>query len=180
MAISRILFLRGCPRIRRSFLSRRLRGAPRSRGMRLLPGSCPARARPARRRLPVMSCTTWGFSCPGACAPGGGLLPRLFTLTRRRSAGRFVFCDTFRRAGLSPGAPAHSTRHVAWRCSDFPLRRPEPAQRSSATRRESCGGVRSMASTHSRPFRRRGYFSGVGSGTGAGAASGFPRIAESR
>ncbi len=81
MAVSRILFLRGFPRIRRSFLSRRSRGAPRFRGMRLLPGSCPAFARPARRRLPVMSCTTWGFSCPGTCAPGGGLLPRLFTLT---------------------------------------------------------------------------------------------------
>ena len=50
--------------------------------------------------------------------------------------GRFVFCDTFRRAGLSPEAPAHSTRHVAWWCSDFPLRRPRPAQRSSATRGE--------------------------------------------
>ena len=40
-----------------------------------------------------MSCTTWGFSCPGACAPGGGLLPRLFTLTglraRRRTAVLF-------------------------------------------------------------------------------------------
>lgn len=32
---------------------------------------------------PVLSCTAWGFSCPLACARGGGLLPRLFTLTRR-------------------------------------------------------------------------------------------------
>lgn len=30
---------------------------------------------------PVLSCTTWGFSCPLAYARGGGLLPRLFTLT---------------------------------------------------------------------------------------------------
>ena len=139
MAVSRILFLHGFPWIRRSFLSRRSRGESRLRGMRLLPGSCPAFARPARRRLPVMSCTTWGFSCPGARAPGGGLLPRLFTLTPLCLAakrGGLIFCDTFRRAGLSPRAPAHSARHVAWWCSDFPLRRPKPAQRSSAIREE--------------------------------------------
>ena len=35
----------------------------------------------ATRSSPVLSCTTWGFSCPLACAWGGGLLPRLFTLT---------------------------------------------------------------------------------------------------
>jgi hypothetical protein len=38
-------------------------------------------------------------------------------------ARRYVFCDTFRRAGLSAVAPARSTRHAAWRCSDFPLLR---------------------------------------------------------
>ena len=159
MAVSRILFLRGFPRIRRSFLSRRSRGESRSRGMRLLPGSCPACARPARRQLPVMSCTTWGFSCPGTCAPGGGLLPRLFTLTPLRLAakrGGLIFCDTFRRAGLSPDAPAHSTRHVVWRCSDFPLREPEPAQRSSATHPGKCrdGEPLASAQTVSGKFRK--------------------------
>ena len=34
-----------------------------------------------RQTLPVLSCTTRGFSCPAGCPPGGGLLPRLFTLT---------------------------------------------------------------------------------------------------
>ena len=43
--------------------------------MRLLPGSNGQAA-----QLPVLSCTAWGFSCPGTCAPGGGLLPRRFTL----------------------------------------------------------------------------------------------------
>ncbi len=86
-----------------------------------LPKTC-ARGRAGQAaRLPVLSCTAWGFSCPGACAPGGGLLPRLFTLTRGFRHGRFVFCDTFHRAGLSPGASAHSTRHAALWCSDFPL-----------------------------------------------------------
>ena len=100
------------------------RRAPRGTLMRLLPGSCPARAGRVRRpALPVLSCTAWGLSCPGACAPGGGLLPRLFTLTRDLRRGRFVFCDTFRRARLSPGAPAHFTRHAALWCSDFPLRK---------------------------------------------------------
>ena len=72
-------------------------------------------------RLPVLSCTAWGLSCPGACAPGGGLLPRLFTLARGLRPGRFVFCDTFHHTGLSPGASAHSARHAALWCSDFPL-----------------------------------------------------------
>lgn len=72
-------------------------------------------------RLPVVSCTAWGLSCPGACAPGGGLLPRRFTLTHSLRRGRFVFCDTFHRAGLGPGASAYSTRHAALWCSDFPL-----------------------------------------------------------
>lgn len=79
------------------------------------------RERDGRPGLPVLSCTAWGLSCPGACAPGGGLLPRLFTLTRDLRRGRFVFCDTIHRAGLSPDASAHSTRHAALWCSDFPL-----------------------------------------------------------
>ena len=72
-------------------------------------------------RLPVLSCTAWGLSCPGACTPGGGLLPRLFTLARGLRPGWFVFCDTFHRTGLGPGASAHFTRHAALWCSDFPL-----------------------------------------------------------
>jgi len=40
-------------------------------------------------QLPVLSCTAWGFSCPGACAPGGELLPRLFTLTGVAPGGLF-------------------------------------------------------------------------------------------
>jgi len=34
---------------------------------------------------PVLSCTAWGFSCPLGYPRGGGLLPRLFTLTRGQS-----------------------------------------------------------------------------------------------
>ena len=40
-------------------------------------------------QLPVLSCTAWGFSCPGACALGGELLPRLFTLTGVAPGGLF-------------------------------------------------------------------------------------------
>ncbi len=88
-------------------------------GVRLLPGKCAACAARVRRPgFPVLSCTAWGLSCPAARAAGGGLLPRLFTLTRafffREKRGRFVFCDTFRRAELAPGTPAHFTRHAAW------------------------------------------------------------------
>ena len=39
-------------------------------------------AKPARRAVsPVLSCTARGFSCPVTRVTGGGLLPRLFTLT---------------------------------------------------------------------------------------------------
>ncbi len=34
---------------------------------------------------PIWSCSGWGLQCPGRCRPGGGLLPRHFTLT---AAGR--------------------------------------------------------------------------------------------
>ncbi len=44
--------------------------------------------------LPVLSCTTWGFSCPLACARGGGLLPRRFTLAARLAPGGGLFSVT--------------------------------------------------------------------------------------
>ena len=54
---------------------------------------------------PIWPCTRWGFPCLRACAWSGGLLPRLFTLTRSEISnlkfeipeGRFVFCGTVRR-----------------------------------------------------------------------------------
>ena len=30
---------------------------------------------------PIWPCSGWGLHCPGCCHPGGGLLPRHFTLT---------------------------------------------------------------------------------------------------
>ena len=137
MAVSRILFLRSHPRIRRSFLSRRSRGAPRSRGVRLLPGSRPAFAKPVRRPAPCYVLHHMGFFVPPRLLSGRWALTPPFHPYPSTGKGRFVFCDTFRHAGFSSGAPAHSTRHAAWWCSDFPLREPEPAQRSSAIHRQS-------------------------------------------
>jgi len=37
----------------------------------------------AARFLPVLPCTTWGFSCPVDCSAGGGLLLRRFTRSKR-------------------------------------------------------------------------------------------------
>ena len=72
--------------------------------------------------LPVLSCTAWGFSCPAARATGGGRLTRLFTLAATLvESRRYIFCDTVRRGALTHVVPAHSARHAAWRCSDFPL-----------------------------------------------------------
>jgi hypothetical protein len=99
--------------------------------MRLLPGNCFAGAKRAGGLFPVLSCTTWGLSCPVACAPGGELLPRLFTLTSNclRSSRRYFFCDTFRGSQLSSGAPAFVTRHVALWCPDFPPCAEAPSDR---------------------------------------------------
>jgi len=58
--------------------------------MRLIPGSRFAEAKLVRRRtLPVLSCTAWGLSCPAIYIAGGGLLPRLFTLTLPKQGSLF-------------------------------------------------------------------------------------------
>lgn len=56
---------------------------------------------------PARPCTIRGLSFPAGYPTGGGLLPRLFTLTLRdRShAGRYFLCDTFRQPQLASGLP---------------------------------------------------------------------------
>ncbi len=98
-------------------------------------------APPARRTVsPVLSCTAWGFSCPGTRAPGGGLLPRHFTLAAAASRlrWRYVFCDTFRRRELAPPA--------AWVC--------HPARCLAVSGLSSDGGSR-PARSHPGPVRNR-------------------------
>ena len=41
--------------------------------------------RAAFDRLPIWSCSVWGFACHACCQTRGALLPHLFTLTRLRS-----------------------------------------------------------------------------------------------
>ena len=66
--------------------------------------------RPGRRPgVSVWPCTAWGLSCPGGCPPGGGLLPRLFTLavTPERACRGGLFSVTLsidRRLRLRPSA----------------------------------------------------------------------------
>ncbi len=54
-----------------------------------------------RDSLPIWSCSVWGLPCPLHYCDGGALLPHLFTLTSALQPGRYVFCGTFRRPGLS-------------------------------------------------------------------------------
>ena len=61
-------------------LARLAPGAPLSRSATIT-RELPRFRAAAGRQLPVLSCTPWGLSCPGTYAPGGGLLPRRFTLT---------------------------------------------------------------------------------------------------
>lgn len=103
MAVSRILSV--AEATGRPFLSLRLRATPRLRGMRLIPGMCPACAeRPGRAVIPVLSCTARGLSCHDDHSSRGGLLPRLFNLSRL--GGRYIFCDTIRGGGLASVGPA--------------------------------------------------------------------------
>jgi len=103
VAVSRILSF--AEATGRPFLSLRLRATPRFRGVRLIPGMCPACAgRPGRAVIPVLSCTARGLSCRDDHSPRGGLLPRHFNLTRR--GGRYIFCDTIRGGGLASVGPA--------------------------------------------------------------------------
>ena len=102
--------------------------------------------RPGRRPgVSVWPCTAWGLSCPAGCPAGGGLLPRLFTLTatplRARHGGIFSVTlsidRSFRPAlrGLSAACCL-----VVFGLSSAGLR----PQRSSANRRQ-CAAARRPA-----------------------------------
>src|SRR5271170_3492655 len=91
--------------------------------------------RPGRRPgVSVWPCTAWGLSCPGGCPPGGGLLPRLFTLAttpvRARRGGLFSVTLSIDR-NFRPDPPRAFPRHAALWCSDFPLppKRERPSTR---------------------------------------------------
>jgi hypothetical protein len=93
--------------------------------------------RPGRRPgVSVWPCTAWGLSCPGSCPPGGGLLPRLFTLAatpvRARHGGLFSVTLSIDR-NFRPGPPRVFPRHAALWCSDFPL---PPKRERPSTHRE--------------------------------------------
>ncbi len=115
-----------------SFISAADRSAPAVPPRRDACDRYPRRApefppRPGRRPgVSVWPCTAWGLSCPGGCPPGGGLLPRLFTLTatpvRARHGGLFSVTLSINR-DFRPDPPRLFPRHAALWCSDFPLPR---------------------------------------------------------
>jgi hypothetical protein len=81
----------------------------------------------ARRsgRRPGPSCSVlhrMGFFVPPRLRSGRwALTPPFHPGPPACANGWFVFCDTVRRPGLSHRPPAHSTRHAALWCPDFPL-----------------------------------------------------------
>ena len=108
--------------------------------VRPIPGTGGDCSPPGRRPgVPVWPCTAWGLSCPGGCPPGGGLLPRLFTLTARPvqapRGGMFSVTLSIDR-DFRPGPPRVFPRHAALWCSDFPLppRRERPSTREQGNR----------------------------------------------
>jgi hypothetical protein len=94
--VSRVLYGSGLRRnVAAIHLGRRLHAASRN------PPGWPARKQAWRlraRTIPIRSCSRRGLPCRFCCQIRGGLLPHLFTLTRR--AGRSVFCGTF--PGVAP------------------------------------------------------------------------------
>ena len=58
-----------------------------------------------RHGIPIWSCSGWGLPCHRCYQRRGALLPHLFTLTRSRTNGRFVFCGTVRDRAVASAAP---------------------------------------------------------------------------
>jgi hypothetical protein len=135
-------------RRRWSFISRRspvpLAARCLATRVRPIPGTGGDCSPPGRQPgVPVWPCTAWGLSCPGGCPPGGGLLPRLFTLTARPvqapRGGMFSVTLSIDR-DFRPGPPRLFPRHAALWCSDFPLppRRERPSTRWQGSRSARC------------------------------------------
>ena len=131
-------------RRRWSFISRRspvpLAARCLAARVRPIPGTGGDCSPPGRQPgVPVWPCTAWGLSCPGGCPPGGGLLPRLFTLTARpvRAPRGGIFSVTLSiDRDFRPSPPRLFPRHAALWCSDFPLppRRERPSTRGEDNR----------------------------------------------
>src|SRR5271170_2899357 len=112
--------------------------------------------RPGRRPgVSVWPCTAWGLSCPGGYPPGGGLLPRLFTLAatpvRARRGGLFSVTLSIDR-NFRPGPPRVFPRHAALWCSDFPLppKRERPSTRQKYSRFHSQAQAEKVSSQGAR------------------------------
>ena len=112
MAVSRILSSPGAfaPEPVRPFVLSRALRAGQSLRTATITRRPPVRLRGPERAgnpdPPVLSCTAWGFSCPAACAAGGGLLSRLFTLTPGLAPGGGLFSVTLSvGAGFRPRLP---------------------------------------------------------------------------
>jgi len=75
--------------------------------VRLQPGDVLLAQNGRITRLPCSALHPPGFVPPPVTRHRGGLLPHRFTLTphHRSDAGRSVFCDTFRRFGVTPEPP---------------------------------------------------------------------------
>ena len=123
-------FVHPLARAGRPFLPPHRSGAPRLRGVRLIPGNDRTGS-----PFPVLSCTTRGLPCHLGYPRRGGLLPHHFNLTCALRPSAESFCCTF-RPGSSRFPSLVFTRRVALWCPDFPhLRLRETATvRGAATR----------------------------------------------
>ena len=111
----------------------------------------------ARRsgRRPGPSCSVlhrMGFFVPPRLRSGRwALTPPFHPYPPACARGRFVFCDTVRRPGLSHRPPARSTRHAALWCPDFPL----PPRLAAQRERPSAIGLKIKPDRHGGKVRFR-------------------------
>ena len=134
-------------------IAARLEQPTRTTGHRNLPLSACAES-----IVPIRFCSRWGLPCRPRCRVRGALLPHLFTLTLRRSAGRFDLCGAFpgvAPAGRYPAPCFRGARTFLPPCGERPSgrlaglpygqcragSRNMDGRRASATREEKRGGA---------------------------------------
>ena len=102
--------------------------------------------RAALERLPIWSCSVWGFACHACCQARGALLPHLFTLTPRKG-GRYIFCATSpsgRPARELPGTLPCGVRTFLSRMHFVSVSSPKQQKRDGYTRQRSPGQLQQV------------------------------------
>ena len=95
---------------------------PVSTGRKGGPSLCSVLHRPGFFLRPALQPNRWALTPPFHPYPALFPAPDLkLNSPSENGAGRYIFCDTFRRLGLALLVARAFARRAAYRCSDFPL-----------------------------------------------------------